>query len=199
MQVKLRIVGGKNAGQELPVTATTFTIGRADGCQLRPRSDAVAERHCELQLEPGRVQVVDLGSATGTFVNDARVSTPRELKAGDTLKVGPLAFEVVIQVALATKKKPKVASVEEAAARMASGTSKKTESIDDWLSGDDEPAAPSRYAAQLSDDEKRALGLGTSEGSPQSAAAQQSAEAEPGSDETRQAAQDVLNKYFKRR
>ncbi|HEX4149145.1 MAG TPA: FHA domain-containing protein, partial [Pirellulales bacterium] len=121
MEVKLRVVGGKNAGQELPVAGSRFVIGRGEGCQLRAKSPIIAERHCELELAPGLVRLHDLGSSEGTFVNDQRVSGSRDLKIGDQLRVGPLTFELCLDAKLAGKKKPKVSSIGEAAARLAGG------------------------------------------------------------------------------
>jgi predicted component of type VI protein secretion system len=200
MEVKLRVVGGKNAGQELPVSGSRFLIGRAEGCQLRARSPAVAERHCELELASGLVRLRDLGSAEGTFVNNDRVTGSRDLKIGDQLRIGPLVFEMCLDAKLAGKKKPKVGSIGEAAARLAGGQQgpAREEGLDlDKLLGDgqDSQPAPSRYAARLSDEEQQALGL-----KPRS-------DAEPGrtkppakddSEETRLAAERSLNKYYKR-
>ncbi|HEY5311246.1 MAG TPA: FHA domain-containing protein, partial [Pirellulales bacterium] len=121
MEVRLRVVGGKNAGQELPVSGSRFLIGRAEGCQLRAKSPAVAERHCELELSPGLVRLNDLGSPEGTFVNNERVTGSRDLKIGDQLRIGPLTFELCLDAKLAGKKKPKVSSIGEAAARLAGG------------------------------------------------------------------------------
>src|SRR5437868_6082298 len=121
MEVKLRVIGGKNAGQELAVPGPKFVIGRIEGCQLRARSDSVADRHCELQVGEALVRIRDLGSTTGTFVNNERIAEARDLKMGDRLKIGPLEFEVCMSVKLATKKKPKVQSIGEAAARTAAG------------------------------------------------------------------------------
>ncbi|HEX3869860.1 MAG TPA: FHA domain-containing protein, partial [Pirellulales bacterium] len=148
MQIKLRIVGGKNAGQEIAITGPTFMIGKAATCQMRPRSDQIADEHCKLQLEPGLVRIVDSGSAVGTLVNGSRVQGSQELKPGDILKVGPLEFEVVLSASLAAKKKPKVSGVEDAAARMA-GSSHDEIDVAQWLDSGDVPT-PSRYAAKLS-------------------------------------------------
>jgi pSer/pThr/pTyr-binding forkhead associated (FHA) protein len=144
------------------------------------------------------VRLVDLGSAAGSFVNGQRVDGSRELKAGDKLKVGPLEFEVVIQISLAGTKKPKVSSVEEAAARIAGGAASKADDIDSWLGDEDQQAAPSRYAARLSDEDIAALGQPGADGSKSSRPGQSKGDV-PGSNETRDAAQDVLKKYFGRR
>ncbi|HWC89740.1 MAG TPA: FHA domain-containing protein [Pirellulales bacterium] len=200
MEVKLRVVGGKNAGQELPVAGSRFLIGRAEGCQLRAKSPAVAERHCELELAPGLVRLNDLGSTEGTFVNNERVTGSRDLKIGDQLRIGPLTFELCLDAKLAGKKKPKVSSIGEAAARLAGGQQgpAREEGLDlDKLLSDDQDnqPAPSRYAARLSDEEQQALGL-----KPRTdpAPGQAKPPAKDNSDETRDAAAKLLNKYYKR-
>ena len=142
MDVKLIVVGGKNSGQAIPVSGPKFFIGRGEDCQLRPRSDRVSRQHCAIVQEEGLVLVRDFGSKNGTFVNGEPVKAERELKAGDRLKVGPLEFDVQLEVNLSGKKKPKVRSVEEAAARTveSAGAKAKDEDADisSWLADDDE-------------------------------------------------------------
>ena len=196
MQVKLRIVGGKNATQEVAVTGPRYAIGRGPKCQLRPKSDAVAERHCDLLVEPGSVRVEDHGSPQGTLVNGQRVAGSQELKQGDRLTVGPLEFEVILSVSVAGKKKPKVANVEEAAARLATGGRDALDDISDWVgSGDDDTPVPSRYAAQLTTEEKDALGLGAN---PAPTPASKQPAAAVSSDATGVAANELLNRLLKR-
>jgi pSer/pThr/pTyr-binding forkhead associated (FHA) protein len=197
MQIKLRIIGGKSAGQEIAVAGPTFAIGKGPSCQLRPRSEAVADEHCLLQLEPGLVRVIDRGSATGTLVNGERVEGSQELKAGDVLKVGPIEFEMVVVASLAAKKKPKVSGVEDAASRMA-GAGRGEVDVSQWLDNDDAPQAPSRYAAQFNNDEKRALGM-ESDGAPAAPVPPAKPAPAVGADETSDAASQVLNKLMKRR
>lgn len=117
MDVKLIVVGGKSAGREISVPGPQFLIGRDEECQLRPGSNLVSRRHCAIVTEEGRAVVRDFGSRNGTFVNDEPVRNERELKTGDHLKVGPLEFEVQLTVGVGGKKKPKVHSIGEAAAR----------------------------------------------------------------------------------
>lgn len=200
MELKLRISSGKNAGQEIKVPGPKFVIGRAEGCQLRAKSDQIGERHCEFEVAPALVTVRDFGSPAGTLINGERVNGQRELKQGDKLKVGPLEFDVFVTTGIASKKKPKVGSVGEAATRMAAGP-KADMDIDQWLSGDDEAEKPSKYA--LSAEELAALGL-AEDGSkpadvPDDTAARQKAEKSASTnDQTRQAAADMINKYHKR-
>ena len=117
MEVKLVVVHGKHAGQEIPIPGPKFFIGRAEDCNLRPHSDLVSRHHCVIMVEEGFVAVRDFNSKNGTFVNGDKISGEAEIKSGDHLKVGQIEFEVQIAPTLAGKKAPKVKSVQEAAAR----------------------------------------------------------------------------------
>ena len=117
MDVKLVIVGGANAGQELAIPGPKFFIGRATDCHLRPESDQVSRHHAAILVEEGFVAIRDFGSRNGTFVNGEPVRTERELKNGDQLRLGPLEFEVQLAVEVSGKKKPKVRTMSEAAER----------------------------------------------------------------------------------
>ena len=117
MEVKLIVVHGKHAGQEIPIPGPKFFIGRAEDCNLRPHSDLVSRHHCVIMVEEGFVAARDCNSKNGTFVNGEKITGEVELKSGDHLKVGQIEFEVQIQPTIAGKKAPKVRSVQEAAAR----------------------------------------------------------------------------------
>ena len=145
MEVKLVVLGGKNQGREIPVTAPEFLIGRSEECQLRPSSDRVSRKHCAIRLQEGRVTVVDFKSTNHTFVNNEQVTSERELKNGDRLKVGVLEFEVQFAVSLGGKIKPKVHTIQEAAARTVQTTSSKEDDLDitRWIEGDEaKPSDP---------------------------------------------------------
>lgn len=150
MDVKLIVASGKNKGESILVTGPKFFIGRSEDCHLRPNSDLVSRHHCAIIVEEGYAAVRDFGSKNGSFVNGERVQGEQELKRGDMLQVGPLNFEVELVVELAAKKKPKVHSIEEAAARTvktAASARRDQDDIDldDWL-GDDEPSGETTVA-----------------------------------------------------
>jgi predicted component of type VI protein secretion system len=139
MDVKLIVVGGKFAGTAIPVTGAKLFIGRADDCHVRPQSELVSRHHCAILVEEGFISVRDFGSRNGTFVNDQRITGERELKAGDRVKIGPLELEVQLAVSVGGKKKPKVRSIHEAAARTvqsSQGESKDDLDISSWLEED---------------------------------------------------------------
>jgi pSer/pThr/pTyr-binding forkhead associated (FHA) protein len=135
MDVKLVVVGGKQAGKEIPIGGPEFVIGRAEGCHLRPQSDAVSRRHCTIEVHAGSVTVRDLNSRNGTFINDEQIKSEHELKSGDRLKVGPLEFEVRLSVQVGGKSKPKVHTIQEAAARTVenAATGDRNVDISQWL------------------------------------------------------------------
>lgn len=153
MEVKLVVIGGKNQGREIPITEPEFIIGRSENCHLRPASDRVSRKHCAIHQQAGRVTVVDFKSTNHTFVNGEQVTSERELKNGDRLKVGVLEFEVQLAVSVGGKIKPKVHTIQEAAARTVQTTSPKEDDLDisRWLEdGEQEPSDPPPSSETLS-------------------------------------------------
>jgi hypothetical protein len=97
MKISLVVLtAGKMMGKEIHLTAAEFRIGKDPSCQLKPAS-GVSDKHCAFLVKQGKLFLVDLGSADGTFVNDNKISAEVELKPKDKVKVGPLLFEVKIE------------------------------------------------------------------------------------------------------
>lgn len=124
MQIQLKVLAGSSEGKLIPVTQEKFLIGRSDECQLRPKSDSISRRHCALVQKDDRLLLIDLKSRNGTIVNEKKLDPAKAkvLKHGDRIQVGKLEFEVIIQTAIASKKKPEVKDVKEAAVRSAENT-----------------------------------------------------------------------------
>lgn len=222
MDVRLKVLVGKNAGHELNVDGPKFFIGRAEDCQLRPRSDLISRHHCVLLIEEGVLVVRDFGSKNGTHVNGERVSGECELKVGDRLTIGPLEFEVSIAAGVATKRRSKVESIKEAAARTAEGSSDDLD-VSQWLGPGEAKAGTSETRVVNTVRETTEIDLrpeklsAPSEPQPASEAdavteerptKKKGRKKEPGklpvaapqaAGDSRQAATDVLNKFFKRR
>jgi pSer/pThr/pTyr-binding forkhead associated (FHA) protein len=68
-------------------------IGR-EGADLTIEDPELSRRHARVRPVDGGVEVEDLGSTNGTFVNGARVTTPRRLTRGDVVRVGQTDFRV---------------------------------------------------------------------------------------------------------
>lgn len=220
MEVRLKVLVGKNAGQELPVPGPKFFIGRAEDCQLRPRSDLISRHHCVLLIEENFVAIRDFGSKNGTILNGERIVGEHELKTGDHLTIGPLEFEVVVPVPAPTKKRPKVESVKEAAARTAEAHGQHDKlDVSQWLAdGDSKVGNAETRVIHMNETGEIDLGNGHAKepaeaiaapaAEPVAAAKAPPAKSEPGKlparpssgqADSRSAAADVLNKFFKRR
>ncbi|MCA9121307.1 MAG: FHA domain-containing protein [Planctomycetaceae bacterium] len=99
MQVKLKVLAGKNSGRELPVPVKRFLIGRGDDCHMRPKSEAISRNHCAILIneEDDEVVIRDLNSRNGTYLNGERLAADQSLESGDHLQIGRLEFEVIIK------------------------------------------------------------------------------------------------------
>jgi pSer/pThr/pTyr-binding forkhead associated (FHA) protein len=70
------------------LTGSVRTVGRATGADFILDAPLVSRVHCRLTVLPdGVLEVTDLGSTNGTFLNGDRVTTGR-LVPGDRLRVG---------------------------------------------------------------------------------------------------------------
>jgi ABC transport system ATP-binding/permease protein len=63
------------------------TVGRATGAEFIVDAALVSRLHCQITATSDSLQVKDLDSTNGTFVNGKRVQTA-ELHSGDRLSVG---------------------------------------------------------------------------------------------------------------
>ena len=69
------------------------TMGRSPGAEFIVDASMVSRLHCRLTAGATELQVVDLESTNGTFVNGQRVAQA-SLKEGDTLGVGRVELVV---------------------------------------------------------------------------------------------------------
>ena len=69
------------------------TVGRATRADFIVDAALVSRLHCRLTAGDDAVEVLDLKSTNGTFVNDRRVHKAR-LAAGDRLRVGRVELQV---------------------------------------------------------------------------------------------------------
>ena len=223
MQVSLKVVGGKNDGRLIAINVPEFVIGRGETAHLRPQSDLVSRAHCSVLVADGKVILRDLGSRNGTFLNDERLEGEQQVTIGDRFRVGRLQFEFQIDHAVAGSKKPKVEGVREAAARTAAtaGEDFDDESITDWLSQDVDSEEVARTSGSetrqfMLDETERVLLEQLSEESKKAREEKdriekeetKAANNEPGklpdrartnSEDSRDAASQMLRKFFNRR
>ena len=86
-----------DAGEEVPVDAMPVAIGRGGQNEVPLEGDEFASaQHARFESKRDGLWVEDIGSTNGTFVNGARVTTPRRLAKGDVVRVGQTDFRVEV-------------------------------------------------------------------------------------------------------
>jgi len=83
---------------ELPFTFRILpgkvkTLGRATGADVIVDGGMVSRVHCRFTATSGAVEVADLDSTNGTYVNGLRVERA-SLKDGDELGIGRVTFRI---------------------------------------------------------------------------------------------------------
>jgi pSer/pThr/pTyr-binding forkhead associated (FHA) protein len=116
----LRGVSGAVFSKVFPV-AGPVTIGRSPECDISVPADEMSRKHALVKPTPEGLQVEDLGSANGTYINNKRVQTGF-LGPGDELRLDAVRFILVapgMEIPNATKEQP-ASSAKAASAPMAS-------------------------------------------------------------------------------
>ena len=91
--LQLTIVTGDQAGRTIEVGDSELVIGRGVSTDVTLRDANVSRRHAELRRGDGVLELRDLGSANGTFVNGERVEAAT-LHGGEQLQVGDTVLQV---------------------------------------------------------------------------------------------------------
>jgi pSer/pThr/pTyr-binding forkhead associated (FHA) protein len=89
----LRVLSGPMAGRERAFS-DPLVVGRS-GTDFDIADPEISRRHLTLTPRPGGVEVADLGSANGTWIDQKRLSEPVVLAAATPLRAGQTTFEVV--------------------------------------------------------------------------------------------------------
>jgi pSer/pThr/pTyr-binding forkhead associated (FHA) protein len=70
-----------------------LVLGR-EGADVTVPDPEASRRHAVVRPAAGGLEIEDLGSSNGTFVNDARISGPTRLAAGDRIRIGASSIQV---------------------------------------------------------------------------------------------------------
>lgn len=94
----LKVVDGLSAGIEIPLRQNgTVSVGRAADADGQIEDQQCSGKHFEVVWsETDGIQVKDLGSLNGIFLNGERVKEPRRIKRGDFIQAGTTLLEVVV-------------------------------------------------------------------------------------------------------
>jgi DNA-binding winged helix-turn-helix (wHTH) protein len=85
------------ASREFPLHDGENVIGRDRDLAVTIDAPIVSRRHARILISEGAALLEDLGSKNGTFVADARVTSPVPLQDGDQIRVGD--FSLVFRTA----------------------------------------------------------------------------------------------------
>lgn len=86
----LVVISGKPLGKSFYLTQETMILGRDLAADISIGETAISRRHTEFLISAAGVQVRDLGSTNGTFINDVRLSKDvvHSLNDGDLVRCG---------------------------------------------------------------------------------------------------------------
>jgi pSer/pThr/pTyr-binding forkhead associated (FHA) protein len=92
MEANLVLLKKNGSHKTIPLPSSVTVIGRRHGCDLLIQLPTISRRHCEITQNGEFLKVRDLDSTWGTFVNGQRVKGEKPIKAGDSVRIGPLTF-----------------------------------------------------------------------------------------------------------
>ena len=88
------ILDGVEGGRRIRITGRT-TVGRGDEAALLIDDPEISRAHAVLGPTGEGLEIKDLGSLNGTWVNGERISGPTMLAAGDVVRIGTTRIEVL--------------------------------------------------------------------------------------------------------
>lgn len=136
------LLGNETLSQEI------IKIGRLQTSDVRLEDDKVSRMHAVIEVAaPGEVYIIDLGSASGTLVNDEKINK-RKLQTGDVIQIGSKRIHVdIITGSVAVASSPPIA--------MAAGAERHTPVVDEraMTAMLDEESEPRQKAAPEPEEE----------------------------------------------
>jgi Nif-specific regulatory protein len=112
MEPRLIAITGPLKGTTIPLVEPETIVGREPTNPIAINDPLVSRRHCAFRITDGGVQVSDLESLNGTFVNSVPTCEKR-LQHGDRLKIGSSQFIFLDQNIDSTPGVPLIDSLDE--------------------------------------------------------------------------------------
>lgn len=83
-------------GTLFPVRGAEITLGRSSYASIVVNNPRASREHAVVRLlAGGGLEIKDLGSRNGTFVNGQRLVVPRKLEVGDQIGIGADVIDVL--------------------------------------------------------------------------------------------------------
>jgi hypothetical protein len=102
--ITLKVTSGPATGQSLELESE-LVIGR-ENADLTIADAEMSRRHAVMRPVDGAVEVEDLGSMNGTFVDEERITDPRTLTASAIVRLGTSRIAVDVPIAAADVTRP---------------------------------------------------------------------------------------------
>lgn len=84
----LVVISGKPLGKSFFLAKESTVLGRELTAEICIGETHISRRHTEFKVTKDGIQVMDLGSTNGTYVNDQKVESPVTIKDGDLIRCG---------------------------------------------------------------------------------------------------------------
>lgn len=87
MKITLKIQGRQDSQEYVLSQNCTVTFGRSRSCELQLADGKTSGQHCRFTFKPNRLELVDLDSKNGTYLNGIRIEQT-EIFIGDEVRIG---------------------------------------------------------------------------------------------------------------
>jgi len=94
-------------GQAMPIPAGEFLVGRADEAYVHVDDVSVSRNHARILNQDDGFFIEDLGSANGTALRGAYLTTRAPINYGDVVHIGSVAFRIDPEVTGEVEPEPK--------------------------------------------------------------------------------------------
>jgi pSer/pThr/pTyr-binding forkhead associated (FHA) protein len=96
-KVTISVTGGSQRGEQFEFFKDSVLIGRSKRADLALNDTAISAEHCRILIKEDSVEVEDLGSKNGSFLNQLPVDRS-EIKTGDRIQLGKTELEVHLEL-----------------------------------------------------------------------------------------------------
>jgi two-component system, cell cycle response regulator len=84
---------GDAVGRRYLLTSSELVIGRAPSSSIVLADDSVSREHAKCVVVDQGIEIEDLGSSNGTFINEVRIARRAKLRDGDLVQVGVILLK----------------------------------------------------------------------------------------------------------
>ena len=96
-EIALVVLEGSQAGENIWITRLPFLVGRGKKSTMALADETVSRDHAEIRLGAGgRLELEDMGSSNGSFVNGDRIETAA-IEDGDQIRFGSLRYQLLVE------------------------------------------------------------------------------------------------------